>query len=104
MKKILTVLLIFTGTFFVTRVISSGFDKILFIVLLIMTIASLFISRLRKSYFYMSLMLLIISVLFYTLNSPYGELIYYYEKTSLWSFIMFIVGTVFSLLDEIKLR
>lgn len=102
MKKILTVALIFTGVFFVTKVINSDFDKILFVIMLIVTIGSLFVYKLRKLYFYVSLLLLIISVLFYTLNSPYGELIYYYEKASLWSFNMFAVGTIFSLLTDRK--
>lgn len=103
MKKILTVTLIFIGVFFVAKVIASDFDKILFVIMLVMTIGSLFVYKLRKLYFYASLLLLVISVLFYTLNSPYGDLIYYYEKASLWSFNMFTVGTIFSLLTDRKL-
>jgi hypothetical protein len=102
MKKYLKLLFVLLGVYFGARIINSDLDKIFYFLLLVLLTITLYVNKFKLSFMFFSLLFLVFSAMLFAVNSPFGNLVYYYEKTALWAFKFFVVGTLVTVVGEFR--
>ena len=82
-------------------ILVTKLDRIIFAVLLLLIISSKEHKQNTRLFLMFSLILISVSVILFMVNSPFGNLTYYVEKLSLWSYLSFVVGIMNIVIVEI---